>query len=437
VSGATQVPTHLEDRATAAAARPLVTGLAAALLLCVLAAPARAQLSPLGLLDRFEDEDPEEGAERPVGWIFTPGTSMGLFWDSGIETGRNFFVESVFQRWVGAVNPFAEVSFRGRRTQFDAGYSGSIEKYWAADTNWEQRASIGLSRAFTRRFTASVDASHTAAPTTDRLQLVDAVIPYVEVGASWFNTGGALTYQLSPRTTVDLAYRFERVNIDRPPELDVFGTLRDGHSHTPSVRFMRAASERLSIGARAEYRREDINGMAQPFDVQSATGEFSYRVTPRTSITGGGGVSRVLIVDSTLSTTAPTYHGGFSHQLRFATFDARYERAFLPLFGFGTVGTTDSFVAAGEFPLGEERRYYLKGELAYARTRPVHDIGIGFDLDSVWTNASIGRQLTLWLRGEAFVSIASQSSNFTIFPGDANRHRVGVQVILSRPMRLQ
>src|SRR5688572_18593922 len=75
---------------------------------------------------------------RAAGWTFTPGASLGGAWDSGINTASNPFVENVFQRWVGLVNPWADLNFNGRRGRFNAGYSGAFEKYWDSDLNWQQ-----------------------------------------------------------------------------------------------------------------------------------------------------------------------------------------------------------------------------------------------------------------------------------------------------------
>jgi hypothetical protein len=373
-----------------------------------------------------------------AGWVFTPGASLGGFWDSGISTTSHPIVETLFQRWVGRVSPVGELSFNGRRTHFDAGYSGAAEKYWSADMNWEQRGRLSLRHTATRRFSVFTDASYSAAPTTDRLELVEGVIPYVQVDSSWLHTGGGLQYRLSPRTTLDATYRFERVSIDRPIEAAIFGILRDGYSHAPAIGITRAFTERLSIGGRGEFRREIISGLDETYDdtydVQTATGEFAYDASRSTSISGGVGVSRLATVYFG-GTTSPTFHLGFTHQIRRLEFGARYERAFRPLFGFGVLGTSNSFSGDATMPLGEDRLYYLKANLSYNRTDPVEEIGLAFDFDSLWLNASVGRQLRPWVRGEAFVTVASQSSQIG-WPG-ANRHRIGVQFVTSMPLRIQ
>jgi hypothetical protein len=242
---------------------------------------------------------------------------------------------------------------------------------------------------------------------------------------------------------VDLSYRFVRVAIDHPVEAGGFGTLRDGHSHSPSLGLMHSVTQRLAIGGRGELRREYIEGVGDPviegteesFNVGSVTGEFSYSLSPVTIINGGGGISQLEVVQAGLSTLAPTYHGGIDHQARRFRINASYRHSFEQLFGFGTLGTANSFYGSITVPLAD-RLYYLKGSAAYSRTRGVEEIGTAFNFDSLWMNATVGRQLSQWVRAEGFVSVANQRQQIGFWPG-ANRFRFGVQFVTSKLMRMQ
>ena len=383
---------------------------------------------------------PVDVEERTAaGWTFTPGASLGGAWDSGINTASNPFVENVFQRWVGLVNPWADLNFTGRRGRFNAGYSGAFEKYWDSDLNWEQHSRVGAGRTFTRRFSGSADLSYSAAPTTDRLLLVEGTIPYIDIDSAWLNMGGALAYQLGRKTSVDLSYYFQRVTLDRPEGFVGPGTLHDGHSWAPALGVMHGLSERLAIGGRGELRREYVSGPPdQPderFDVGSATGEFTYRLSPVTIINGGAGVTRLQILDTYVDTVAPTFHGGFDHQRRRVRVNASFERAFQQLYGFGTLAYTNTFYGSITMPLAD-RLYYLKGTVSYNRTDAIEEIGIGFNIDSLWLDATVGRQLTPYVRAEGFVTVSNQSQQVGLWPG-ANRHRFGIQIVTSKPMRKQ
>jgi hypothetical protein len=83
-----------------------------------------------------------------------------------------------------------------------------------------------------------------------------------------------------------------------------------------------------------------------------------------------------------------------------------------------------------------DRLYYLKGTVAYSRSEGVEEIGTAFNFDSLWLNATVGRQLSPRVRAEGFLSVANQRQQIGFWPG-ANRHRFGVQFVTSKPMRMQ
>src|SRR5688572_29302893 len=131
-------------------------------MLCVLtlvAGPADAQPSPWQVETR-----------TTAGWVFTPGVTAGLAWDSGLQAGSTPFVEALFQKWVGRVNPHAELDFNGRRSHLHVGYSGSFEKYRGLEAAYEQYTQFGGSHTFSPRFSTSASGAYNKAPTTDRLR---------------------------------------------------------------------------------------------------------------------------------------------------------------------------------------------------------------------------------------------------------------------------
>jgi hypothetical protein len=379
----------------------------------------------------------QEEERTSAGWTFTPGVALALMWDSGTETASNPLVEALFQSWVAVANPRAELDFNGRRTHFNLGYSGSFEKYWARDAYWEQRGRVGLRQTLSSRFNVSGDAAYSAAPTTDQLEITDSVIPFVEVEARWFNAGGGFTWQAGPRTNVYGNYRFNLLTMDREQAalFTTFGTLRDGHSHAPSLGFMREWTSRLGVGALASYRRDVVATLADDelYDVRSLTAEFSYRWDATTTITFGGGVSQLEEVASGLATTAPAFHAGFSRTLRRLRLGVEYDRGFEQLFGFGSLATTDSISGDALIPLLDQV-YFMNVVVAYSKTGQVEDLALGYDFDTLWTNISVGRRLAERLRAEGFVSLAHQGGGAG---GSSNRTRVGIQISTSKPMRIE
>jgi hypothetical protein len=188
------------------------------------------------------------------------------------------------------------------------------------------------------------------------------------------------------------------------------------------------------MGGTGEYRREHVGEGGGIFDVGSLTAEFSYRWSPAMAVFGGGGVSQLTTVDLDLQTVAPTYHAGFDRHLRTLSIQGHYAHAMDQLYGFGTIASNDTFTGDAFVPLAD-RLYYVDVVVSYTRSQPIEDIGVALlDLRTLWSNAAVGRQLTPWLRGEAFVSLARQASPFT---DSTNRLRIGVQIVTSKPLRIQ
>jgi hypothetical protein len=368
-----------------------------------------------------------------AGWVFTPGGSIGGVWDSGVQTGGDSGAEGVLQKFVMLANPRAELDFNGRRTHLNIGYSGSYEKYWAEGTNWEHRGRAGVRRTMSSRLDINGDFSYAAVPTTDRLLIVDGVVPYVPVNSSWVDGGGGFTLRSGPRTTINGGYRFERVAFDQTPGAAIFGELRNGFTHNPFLGFMREFSPRLSMGATAQYRRDNFGDELREFDVRSLTGEFSFRLNSSSSLTGGGGASKLTTIFTGDSTTSPTFHVGYDRAMRTFRLGTQYSRGFEALYGFGTLAGSDTFSASAYVPLAD-RLYYLDAVVAYSRTDSVRGLDFGIDYATTWSNVSVGRQLTPHLRGEGFISFAHQSN---AGPDSTNRTRVGIQIVTSKPMRIQ
>ena len=71
---------------------------------------------------------------------------------------------------------------------------------------------------------------------------------------------------------------------------------------------------------------------------------------------------------------------------------------------------------------------------AVAWRRSVPYLASDLELDSVLSRATIGYALARWFRVEGFHAFTRQDS--TITGGEINRHRFGVQVVISQPMRI-
>jgi len=389
----------------------------------------------LGLVSSAADAQPspfQSETRTSAGWTFTPGASVGGLWDSGLQTDPEAFGGALLQKFVVVANPHAELDFNGKRTHFNLGYSGSFEKYRASDAFWVQRGQAGVSQTLSPRFSISGNMGYSAVPTTDRLLLVGGVVPYVPVNSHWLDAGAGFTFRGGPRTTITGAYRFNLVTFE-PPETGGFSQLRDGYNHAQSLGFMRQFSTKLSVGATGEYRRDNVGEVDQQFAIKTVTGEFSLRLGTSSSIFGGGGVSQLENVWADYATTAPAFHGGFERAMRTLRLSAHYSRGFEQAYGFGTLVGSDTFSGTAFVPLAD-RLYYLNAQLTYTRSDPGRGLDVGFEYTTMWSNVTVGRQLTPYLRGEGFLSFAHQSSSG---PDSTNHTRLGIQIVTSKPMRIQ
>ena len=79
-------------------------------------------------------------------------------------------------------------------------------------------------------------------------------------------------------------------------------------------------------------------------------------------------------------------------------------------------------------------RAFVNGSFTYRRTDPVVLQDVLVQLDSYWTNASVGYMVARWLRVEGFLMVNQQ---FSSAQGNVERTRVGVQFVTSKPVRIQ
>ena len=78
-------------------------------------------------------------------------------------------------------------------------------------------------------------------------------------------------------------------------------------------------------------------------------------------------------------------------------------------------------------------RLYVNASGTWRRTDPLLREELALDTFIIDTTAGYG--MTRWARLEAFHRFSRQDSQST--GGEINRHRVGVQVVISQPMRIQ
>jgi hypothetical protein len=188
------------------------------------------------------------------------------------------------------------------------------------------------------------------------------------------------------------------------------------------------------MGVEGVYRfaSMDVSGneTVQFFD---GGGTISYELGQFTTITAAGGVSHVDDQVRSVSKFGPFFSGSISHTAAQAVFGASYQQAFVPSFGFG--GSTHSQQVSGWIdlpPIGH--RLYLQGKTTWRRTNP-SDNTEALRLDTLALRGTAGYALSRQIRLQGVYIFTRQNSIVT--GGEVNRNRVGVELVLFNPMRIQ
>ena len=78
-------------------------------------------------------------------------------------------------------------------------------------------------------------------------------------------------------------------------------------------------------------------------------------------------------------------------------------------------------------------RAYVQASVAWRHSIPY--VSTDLELDSILARSTLGYALARWFRVEGFYAFTRQDSKVT--GGEINRHRIGAQVVISQPMRIQ
>jgi hypothetical protein len=175
-----------------------------------------------------------------------------------------------------------------------------------------------------------------------------------------------------------------------------------------------------------------MNEGTRQFTFQDVGGTLSYSLGVVTSLSLSAGLSH--LSDRTLDSTrtGPFVRAGLTHQMPRAVAGVAFERAFVPSFGFGGSSASQSLSGYLTMPL-HRNRLYLQTAGSWRRTDPL--IEDSLELDTFRLRAALGYSATRWLRGETFYDYSRQDSIIT--GGEIDRHRLGVQFVISQPMRIR
>jgi hypothetical protein len=408
------IDTLRTERPRAGGVRALAFG---AIALLAAAAPATAQRS---------DQAGEIQSYRIPGWSFTPSLAIGATYDTnvaltdaradlGTTEGDTFF----------NIVPGGELGFIGKYTDFSAGYRGFIRRYFELDAlnSYDQRASLSVKRVMSRRLTLSARDSFSDTPTTDDTEVNG--VPFRRAGSRTNTLGVASQYRFTKYTTLSSRYDQTWVEFDRP---DVF--LTGGWIHAVRNDVSHRLSERVALGGEYAYRFATLDRGERNFTFQDAGGVLHLSLGPHTSASAAGGFSVLHDRNFDITRTGPYVRVNLTQETARAVVGAAFERQYVPSFGFG--GTSNSQELRGWIMMPLRPGLYTQSSAAWRRMKPFETDTL--QLDTIWIRSTLGYALARWAQVELLYTFTRQDSIVT--GGEVNRHRIGVQFVISQPMRI-
>ena len=391
--------------------------LASAALLVALASPAAAQ----------QQSETEFDSWRIPGWSFTPGIAIGATRDSNVALAAPGDTQKAAADSLIGTEPFGSLEFFSPRSEFSAWYRGYLRRYMEVEelNGFDQTAQVLFRHQATKRVTVFARNHFMNVPTTDEAFLNG--VPFVRTGTRSNDVVAGVETRLTKYTNLNGRYELAWVDFDHEGTVLTGGWV-NGFQVDVAHRF----TERASLGAEYSIRFADLNEGTRSMRFNDAGAVFEYALGPHTMFSAAGGISH--LVDNLLNQTrtAPYVRASIVQNLEAASIGASYERSFVPSFGFGGSNESQEIRGYVHMPIPKNRAY-LQGSLAWRHSIPY--IATDLELDSILARSTVGYAVARWFRLEGFYTFSRQDS--TVTGGEINRHRLGAQVVISQPMRIQ
>jgi hypothetical protein len=390
----------------------------AMLLLLAAAAPAGAQDT---------SGEVSTGTSGP-GWTFTPGLSFGGVYDSNVALAA---VSPTSQQTQSdqllLAEPFAQLDFLAKRTAFSAGYQGYLRHYMNLNqlNGFDQHGHASLRRLASKYVTLQFSDDYARVPTTDEIDLNG--VPFSRTGAR----RNALAGQLRARLTkfMDLSVKYDNtwVRFDRTDSL-----LTGGSVNGVTTGLSRRLGPQVAVGAEYAVRFADLNEGTRHLTFHDAGATAQIGLSARTNASFAAGYSYLDDRSFHETRTGPYLRAELTHGTEHATLGAAFERMFVPSFGFGGSSQSQQLRGSILMPLNRNRMY-VQASGSWRRTDPFL---VGeLPLDTTLIRSTLGYSATRYLRVEAFHAFTRQDSR--VAGGRVNRQRIGAQIVISQPMRIQ
>lgn len=369
----------------------------------------------------------QQPASQP-GWVLSPSIGFGQSYEGNVVlAGR---LAPTVNDYLSVLDPAIDIRFRGRKTVFDAAYSGSFMLYRSLGelNGFDQHANAFLSRRLSPRVSILVQNHIARAETTDSIELND--VPFARIGSRFENLSGGVEIALARHWTATGSYRFDWVDFDDDDVLARF--LRGGHSHAVGGTIDRQLTAHASAGFEYEVRHAVIAGGEEVFQIHRSMAHGSAQLTRTVSLTGGLGFAALTgTLPSASSRIGPAWQVALSYRRLTTALSLSYAGSIVPSYGIGGTVQNQDLAASVRVPLSGNRVYY-SGSVAWRRNDPLTDDP--FSLSSWWLNSSVGVAATPWLRIEGYYDGSFQDSQRA--GGRVDRHRAGVRVVTGTSIRV-
>jgi hypothetical protein len=268
-------------------------------------------------------------------------------------------------------------------------------------------------------------------PTTEAVMF--GGLPYRRTGVKTLDSRSTVEYRLTGRDGLSGSAGYQIVSFDRPETVP--GFLQGGHAFDANATYMHEIDARLSVGANYGIRRASVVNDTVPFILHTVEGAVNYALTPSWSMSALGGIVFLRANSEADAQTGPAVRVALSHHRQSLATRFWYQRAYTPSFAFGGTVASQEAGFGLHTPLFHSRRWYTDQSAYFRDDQPLTDIKQQLPLRSFRTNSIIGWQPGPWVRLEGFYSRTQQSS--LRVGGQIYRNRIGVQVITSKPVRIQ
>jgi hypothetical protein len=394
---------------------------------------------PISAQERLGSGAPDQ--QYRAGWTFTPTIGVAETYDTNVSLFSQGHPDN--EDYIASFQPAADLHYVGKHSFVDIDYSGSFLDYnrFTALNRWDQRAKIEYRQQQSANLSWFAHATGALLPSTDFVEL--GGIPYRKTGATTIDGRGGVEYAFTAHSSLSSSVNYQRIEFDRP-EVDN-EILRGGRVLESMNAWRQKVNARIALGADYSLRRATVSGDREPFDFHTSEAAIDYELSPVWSLKGGAGVvylQKTLLTDARLG---PAWRITLDRSRAGTTFHVGYLRTFIPSFGFGGTVKSQDLGAGFRTPLFHQRHLYVDASAVFRDNQPLTGNGVIVDpvtgvvvqlpLRSLRTHTVLGWEPQRWVRVEVFYSLAQQTSLRA--GGYLDRHRVGFQVVTSKPVRMQ